>query len=171
MLQTGNCLNSLYGPIAEWKVSSINDMSHMFSSETSASAAVFNADIGKWDVSSVTAMTAMFLGAESFNGDISKWDVSRVTTMYGMFRKATLFNGNISKWDVSMVTNMDFMFLDAKSFQQKLCGTSWVNSKASKDRMFEGSSGSISEIVGTTGTTRFSPQSKGELHRAIKACL
>merc|ERR1712032_1626172 len=74
-------------------------------------------------------------------------DVSRVIMMDYMFRRAKSFNRDVSNWDVSSVTSMDNMFRDAKSFNQKLCGAAWVHSKARKDRMFEGSSGSISQTV------------------------
>ena len=85
----------------------------------------------------------MFEAAESFNGNISEWDVSSVTDMGLMFGFASLFNGDISGWDVSSVIKMDCMFCET-SFKQILCGADWLNSKASKSRMFEGSSGSIS---------------------------
>ena len=44
-------------------------------------ATSFNGDLSSWDVSSVTNMTNMFSYATSFNGDISSWDVSSVTNM------------------------------------------------------------------------------------------
>ena len=53
---------------------------------------VFNGDISKWDVLSVTSMWGMFAGAKSFDGDISKWDVSSVANMQAMFFKAELFD-------------------------------------------------------------------------------
>ena len=73
--------------------------------------------------------------------------------MSSMFWEATSFNGDISKWDVSGVANMDFMFLDAASFNQKLCGAAWVNSKAAKALTFAGTSGSISQTVCTSAPT------------------
>ena len=63
-------------------------------------AAVFNDDLSKWDVSSVTRMVSMFMRAASFDGDISRWDVSTVTSTSSVFNDATAFNGDISKWDV-----------------------------------------------------------------------
>merc|ERR1719174_2063136 len=99
--------------------------------------------MGKWDVSSVIDMSGLFSDASSFAGNISKWDVSSVTDMNSMFSYSISFNGDVSKWDVSNVTKMDCMFCET-SFTQTLCGAAWVNSKASKSRMFEGSSGSIS---------------------------
>ena len=66
--------------------------------------------IGEWDVSRVTDMSGMFQNAVAFEGDLSKWDVSHVSDMDGMFRWATSFNCDISKWDVSRVTDMSSMF-------------------------------------------------------------
>ena len=47
-------------------------MSGMFYSQMLPSAAVFKADISKWEVSRVTNMFGMFWGAELFNSDLSK---------------------------------------------------------------------------------------------------
>ena len=138
------------GVIAKWNVSSVTVMGGMFQN-----AATFNGDISQWDVSSVTDMGGMFQTAAAFNGDISKWDVSSVTDMSNMFSEAELFNGDISKWDVSSVTMMDRMFFLAASFKQKLCGTAWVDSKASKTLMFAGTSGSISQTVCTSVTRQY----------------
>ena len=110
----GDCPNGSHGPMGEWDVSGVTDMSGMFSY-----AASFNADVSKWDVSNVKDMSSMFIGAKSFNCDISKWDVSGVTDMDGMFHGAT-------------------------SFKQNLCGAAWVQSKASKRDMFTSTYGSIS---------------------------
>ena len=70
-----------------------------------------------------------------------------------MFQNVAEFNSDISKWDVSRVTNMNQMFYHATSFKQELCGAAWVNSKASKNDMFEGSSGSISRTECTSAPT------------------
>ena len=83
-----------HGPIGEWDVSRITDMSDIF-----GGADQFNGDISKWDVSRVTDMRSMFADAALFNADVSKWKVKRVTNMNGMFTFATSFNGDISKWD------------------------------------------------------------------------
>ena len=44
-----------YGPIADWCVSAITDMSYLFNGLRN-----FNADISSWDTSSVTTMSHMF---------------------------------------------------------------------------------------------------------------
>merc|ERR1719506_2313514 len=64
----GDCSNGPHGPIAEWDVSRVTDISGAF-----ANANSFNGDISSWDVSSVTDMGLMFMFATSFNADLSKW--------------------------------------------------------------------------------------------------
>ena len=81
----GACVNGTHGPIGEWDVSRVTDMSNLFKNKKA-----FNSDISKWDVSSVTNMYAMFLGATSFNHDISKWDMSNANTR-AMFFHAKAF--------------------------------------------------------------------------------
>jgi len=73
-------------------------------------ATSFNQSIGNWDVSSVTDMSGMFTLADSFNQPIANWDVSKVTDMSYMFSYAYSFNQNISSWNVSNVSNMQHMF-------------------------------------------------------------
>ena len=75
-----------------------------------------------------------------------------------MFYKAVAFNADLSKWDVSSVTIMDLMFGYAVSFNQKLCGATWVQSKASKVGMFAGSSGSVSSAVCASALTPVTTQ-------------
>jgi surface protein len=154
--------------LSKWDVSSVTNMYAMF-----LGAPLFSSDLSKWDVSSVQDMDGMFCRATAFNGDISKWDVSSVEDMHGMFNAATSFTGDISKWDVSSVKDMDGMFNGATAFTQKLCTAAWVHSKAIKRLMFEGTSGSISPTVCTISTTPpvFSPQSRTELKGAVNAYL
>ena len=131
--------------------------------------------IATWDVSRVTDMSRMFARAKFFDSDVSRWDVSRVNNMRGMFLGAASFNGDLSRWDVSSVNDMHGMFLGATLFKRTLCTTAWVHSKASKDGIFEGSSGSISSrllrsLAGCDPTV-FSPKSIGELQSAVDKCL
>jgi surface protein len=100
--------------------------------------------ISSWNVSTVTGMSGLFLGASffnhdispsSFNDDISSWDVSSVTDMNSMFSGAASFNQDISSWDVSRVTEMSAMFKDASSFNQEI--SSWdVSSVTDMGEMF-----------------------------------
>merc|ERR1719201_3106010 len=131
---------SFNGDISNWVVSRVTDMKRMF-----MFAKFFNRDMSKWDVSSVTNMQGMFLQASSFNNDISKWDVSSVKDMQGMFLQASSFNTDISKWDIRSVTDTDYMFYQAESFKQKLCGESWIDSKATNKFMFASSEGSLAD--------------------------
>merc|ERR1712032_1462396 len=93
----------------------------------------------------VTDMKRMFMFAKFFNRDMSKWDVSSVKDMQGMFLQASSFNTDISKWDIRSVTDTDYMFYQAESFKQKLCGESWIDSKATNKFMFASSEGSLAD--------------------------
>ena len=76
----GDCSKGPHGPIGEWDVSRVTDMSRMFSYATS-----FNGDISKWDVSSVTNMIDMFKGASSFRHTLcGAWSASAASKR-GMF--------------------------------------------------------------------------------------
>ena len=118
-------------------VSRITDMSYLFSSHKVSGFGLsdFNGDISEWDVSNVTNMRGMFLGAYLFNQHIMDWDVSNVTNMAGMFQHSTSFNQPISNWDVSGVEFMHNMFSFAKSFNQDL--SKWkINNKCNVTDMF-----------------------------------
>ena len=103
--KVGDCSKGAHGPIGEWDVSRVTDMTEMFRIAIS-----FNWDVSKWNVGKVTSMEGMFYDAAAFNQDLSKWDVSQVTVMLSMFYQAKSFNQDLSKWDVSRVINMRGMF-------------------------------------------------------------
>ena len=42
--------------------------------------------IAEWDVSAITDMSYLFLDLEGFDGNITNWDTSSVTNMRGMFQ-------------------------------------------------------------------------------------
>lgn len=106
-----------YGPINEWDISNVDDLSYLFHEKNT-----FNEDIGGWDTSNVTDMYAMFYNASAFNQNIGSWNTSQVTDMSFMFYRCHAFNQNISTkevtvngltytaWDTSKVTNMKSMF-------------------------------------------------------------
>lgn len=107
----GLCSGSQFGPMPNWDVSQVTDMTGAFKKKTK-----FNTDISNWDVSNVISMYGMFDMASSFNQDISSWAVSDTTIiMYAMFYKAYSFNQDISSWDVSKVVDMRYMFESAIS--------------------------------------------------------
>ena len=152
---TGLCVDSEYGPMPDWDVSSVGNMSLSFQDRTDFDADIsswdvsnatniagmfvgassFNQPIGNWDVSNVTNMSVMFSGASSFNQPIGNWDVSNVTDMSFMFGQVEFFNQDIGDWDVSNVTDMSFMFYQAKLFNQDI--SSWnVSNVTNMDTMF-----------------------------------
>ena len=55
-------------------------------------------------------MGELFYNKGSFNADISRWDTSSVTTMYRMFNEAAAFDQDIGRWDTSSVMDMKEMF-------------------------------------------------------------
>ena len=68
-----------YGPISNWNVSNVTNMSKLFYDKN------FNEDISNWNVTNVTDMSEMFLSAKSFNQPLNNWDVSNVKNMKYMF--------------------------------------------------------------------------------------
>lgn len=67
--------------------------------------------ISNWDVSSISDMSNLFSNAYSFNDDLSYWDVSNVQNMCSMFHDALSFNQDLSSWDVSNVSEGGFTFM------------------------------------------------------------
>ena len=59
--------------------------------------------------------------------------------------------------------------MDARSFNRKVCGAAWINSKATKNFMFQNSLGSLSSSV--CERTKFTPQHTTELQNAVDTCL
>tara|TARA_B110000971_G_scaffold111177_1_gene113842 strand:- start:118 stop:1350 length:1233 start_codon:yes stop_codon:yes gene_type:complete len=118
----GMCSESEYGPMPNWDVTLVTDMSSAFKDRNT-----FNGDISNWNTSSVANMRYMFNGASVFNQPLNEWNTSKVENMEGMFFLAYSFNRDISYWDTSNVTNMYYMFYEAPSFNQTL--NKWDTSK------------------------------------------
>lgn len=55
-------------------------------------ALIIYGPIGDWDVSGVTDMSFLFASQGTFNEDIRQWDVQNVTNMAGMFKNCHMFN-------------------------------------------------------------------------------
>jgi len=119
----GDCAR-LYGgvPIGKWDVSAVTEMSALFVNKE-----FFNQPLGEWDVRNVNNMQLMFFGAKSFNQSLSQWDVRNVTTMNSMFSGADTFSGDISTWEVSSLRDMGAMFMNALHFNCDL--SQWDVSK------------------------------------------
>ena len=117
----GHCSECPQGPIGDWDVSRVTDMSELFSG-----AHLFNGDISKWDVSKVTNMKRMFMGAKSFECDLSNWDVSSVTDMSDMFYEAKAFKGDIAKWDANSVNPTTVRAEDVPALDPEYPGTATV---------------------------------------------
>ena len=81
-----------YGPISNWNVSNIDDMSDLFYMKK-----YFNDDISRWDVSNVKNMDNMFSFASRFNQSLNDWKVHNVETMIGMFADASKYTLD-TKW-------------------------------------------------------------------------
>ncbi|MEP0366459.1 MAG: LamG-like jellyroll fold domain-containing protein [Cyclobacteriaceae bacterium] len=120
------------GDISSWDVSNVTDMSYLFYVNP-----VFNGNISGWITSNVLNMSRTFSHTSIFNQNIGGWDVSNVTQMEGMFNQSFLFDQDLSSWDVSKVTRMDQMFRDANAFDSDI--TTWVTSSLTNmSRMFQG---------------------------------
>ena len=63
-----------------------------------------------WDVSSVIDMSFMFSGVVYLSANFDSWDVSQVTNMSGLFNNLYRFELALSEWDVSNVIDMSYMF-------------------------------------------------------------
>lgn len=121
-----------FSGIEKWDTSSVTNMSGMF-----ISAEYFNADISKWNTSSVTNMGGMFSGAKSFNQPLDSWNTSSVTDMGEMFEGTDCFNQPLDSWNVSSVIFMSGMFKVALKFNQPL--DSWnVSNVVDMSNMFDG---------------------------------
>jgi surface protein len=80
-------------------------------------ATKFNQNIGYWDTSQVTNMSAMFFDAKNFNQDLGYWTTSQVEDMSYMFANASAFDQDLGEWNVESL-NYNFsaqsMFLGIK---------------------------------------------------------
>lgn len=125
-------LEETYGPVEEWDVSFVRNMSYWFAHFEGEPD--FNRDISKWDVSSVRNMDCMFSCNKKFNQPINGWDVSNAVSMQDMFIGCVQFYQVLDKWNVSNVRNMKNMFDDGCLVSREM--TNWDTSLAYTDGMF-----------------------------------
>ena len=117
--------------INTWDVSNVTTMRQMFSGGDSSGNAIFNQDIGDWDVGNVTDFGGMFKRNSQFNQDISDWNMLSAKGLSGMFDRATSFNNggvSLNCWDTSNITNFINTFWGASSFNQDI--GNWDTSNA-----------------------------------------
>ncbi len=131
-----NCTN-LTGPanIGLWNVSSVTGMAGTFNGAQS-----FNQDISGWNTSAVSNMGAMFSNAMTFNQDLGGWDVSGVGFMGNMFRSASSFNQNLGDWDLSSMTSVSGFFtssgMSCTNYSATLIG--WAENPSTPSNKFFG---------------------------------
>jgi surface protein len=118
-----------------WDTSNVLDMRSVFSNNPISGK--FNQNIGNWNTSKVTTMSAMFQAQADFNQDISTkvvtvggntytaWDTSNVTDMSFMLFGSTpraigTFNQNIGNWNTSKVTVINSIFNRQPLFNQDI---------------------------------------------------
>ncbi len=125
------CTNLMGNAADTPNLSNVTELQSMF-----LGASSFNQDINAWDVSNITNMNGMFFQASNFNQSLNDWDVSNVINMINMFYEASSFNGNIADWDISNVNSMFGMFVRASVFNGDLSG--WdVSNVQSLNNLFE----------------------------------
>lgn len=100
---------------------------------------VFNNNISRWDVSSVTFMERTFASAKQFNQDVSGWDTRIVIDMDWMFQDAQAFNVDVTNWNITALTTKRWMFEIAIGFTHVIC---WDTSGKNDHDIFENSPGS-----------------------------
>ena len=133
-----------FGPIEDWDVSKVTDMSELFCASgcvtnNDPEAACFDADLSKWDTGRVTTMQSMFRGAAAFDANIGGWNTASVATMENMFREAVTFNQILALWNTASIaaaTGVAGMFVDAAAFNQ---GLGWCFAFAQPDTFAAGS--------------------------------
>ncbi|MEM9647581.1 MAG: BspA family leucine-rich repeat surface protein [Bacteroidota bacterium] len=110
-----DCSNLTYNASDAPDLSKVTDLAYMFMGASS-----FNGDLNNWNVSKITTMEHMFNGASSFNSDLSNWTPTNVAYTGSMFLNASSFNGNVSSWSFTKLKVVTNMFYGASVFDQNL---------------------------------------------------
>ncbi len=140
--------NTLNSPnnIGSWNTSVVTNMSALFSL-----ASAFNQNISSWNTGAVTNMSSLFADAASFNQDIGVWNTTSVTNMAAMFAGAITFNRNIGAWNTAAVTDMNSMFFSAYVFNQNIGG--WNTAAVTNMAAMFGYAYDFNQNIGTWNTS------------------
>jgi gliding motility-associated-like protein len=131
--------------IGSWNTSVVTNMSALFSQ-----ASAFNQNISSWNTGAVTNMSSLFADAAAFNQDIGIWNTSSVTNMAAMFAGALVFNRTIGAWNTAAVTNMNSMFFSAYVFNQNISG--WNTAAVTNMASMFGYARDFNQNIGTWNT-------------------
>jgi len=131
--------------IGSWNTSTVTDMSALFSS-----ASAFNQNISSWNTTAVNNMSGLFSDAAAFNQNIGIWNTTAVTNMSSMFSGALVFNQNIGAWNTAAVTNMAAMFYSAYVFNQNISG--WNTAAVTNMGSMFGYARDFNQNIGTWNT-------------------
>lgn len=116
--------------IGTWDVSKVTSLNGLFNM-SSTNRGVFNnggsASIGNWNTGLVTNMAQVFSNQPLFNQNIGAWNTANVNSMSNMFNCSTLdgvFNNagssTINNWNTAKVTTMLQMFTGQPLFNQPI---------------------------------------------------
>ncbi|MEL7270434.1 MAG: BspA family leucine-rich repeat surface protein [Bacteroidota bacterium] len=112
------CPNMVHNATDTPNLSQVTEMNEMFMGATS-----FNGNLSGWETQTIQSVVFMFYGASSFEGNgLEDWDTQNITNMNRMFVHADLFNANIGEWNTENVTSMSGMFSSADSFNRNIGG-------------------------------------------------
>jgi surface protein len=79
-------------------------------------ASIFNQSLATFNTTNVTNMRSMFAYASAFNQSLATFNTTNVTDMYSMFQGALAFNQPLTSFNTANVTNMQAMFNGATAF-------------------------------------------------------
>jgi gliding motility-associated-like protein len=139
--------------IGSWNTSTVTDMSALFSS-----ASAFNQNISSWNTNAATNMSGLFSDAAAFNQNIGIWNTAAVTNMSSMFSGALVFNQNIGTWNTAAVTNMAAMFYSAYVFNQNIGG--WNTAAVTNMSSMFGYARDFNQNIGTWNTSAVTNMSR-----------
>jgi surface protein len=110
-----------YGPMSDWNVSLITDMSYLFYNQSWWRCrwnSMVNLNINNWDVSNVIYMKSMFKHCQSLNPSISEWNVSNVVNMDWMFASSSI-RPSITNWNIHKNCTNKYMYSGNSAFIHK----------------------------------------------------